>query len=72
MASGWQVTSQVTDQLITTLAGQVVTGTYVYFITGEGQEGSVFVPDQHYNAATVRKMIQARADVLDEVYKLAH
>ena len=72
MASGWTVTAQVTDQVITTSAGQVVTGTYVYFTTGEGHSASVFVPDEHYNAATVRKMIEAKATIVDEIGKLAH
>lgn len=70
--SGWVVTSQVTDQIINTNAGQTVVGTYVYFITGDGNEGSVFVPDVHYSAKTVTAMIEARADVLDEVGRLAH
>lgn len=69
--SGWTVVSQVTDQIINTNAGQSVVGTYVYFITGDGNEGTVFVPDVHYNAKTVATMIEAKADVLDEVGRLA-
>lgn len=65
--AGYQVTSQVTDQIITTDAGQTVTGTYVYFVTGEGQSGSVFVPDAHYTAGKVRQMVAAKAALLDEV-----
>ncbi len=69
--SGWQVTGQVTDQVRVTDAGQTQVGTYVYFTTGEGHSGSVFVPDQHYNAKTVHSMIAAKALMLDEVGKLA-
>lgn len=69
--SGWTVVSQVTDQIINTNAGQSVVGTYVYFITGNGNEGSVFIADVHYNAKVVKAAIDARAAVLDEVGKLA-
>lgn len=69
--SGWTVTAQVTDQIINTNAGQSVVGTYVYFITGDGNEGSVFVPDVHYSAAKVKAMIEAKADLLDSVSRLA-
>lgn len=72
MASSWQVTDQVTDQVITTNAGQVVVGTYVYFLTGDGHRGSVFVPDDHYAVGNISKMIAAKAAILDEVGKLAH
>lgn len=70
--SGWTVVSQVTDQIINTNAGQSVVGTYVYFVTGDGNEGSVFIPDVHYNAKTVHAAIDAKATVLDEVGKLAN
>lgn len=69
--SGWQVTSQVSDQVVLTNAGQAVTGTYVYFTTGDGNSGSVFIADAHYSAAEVKKAVSARAAVLDEVGRLA-
>lgn len=69
--SGWTVTGQVSDQVVLTPAGQAVTGVYVYFTTGEGQSGSVFVEDAHYNAKTVHAMIAAKATLLDEVYHLS-
>ena len=68
--SGWTVVAQVTDQIINTNAGQTVVGTYVYFVTGDGNEGSVFIADQHYNAATVKNAIHAKAALLDEVGRL--
>lgn len=70
--SGWKITDQVTDQVQNTRAGATVTGVQVYFITGDGNEGSVFVMDQHYNAANVRKAVQAKANLIDEVGALAH
>lgn len=68
--SGWTVTAQVTDQIVNTNAGQTVVGAYVYFITGDGNEGSVFIPDTHYNAATVKAAVEAKAALLDEVGRL--
>lgn len=70
--SGWKITDQVTDQVQNTRAGATVTGVQVYFITGDGNEGSVFVMDQHYNAANVRKAVQAKANLIDEVGALGH
>lgn len=70
--SGWKITDQVTDQVQNTRAGATVTGVMVYFITGEGNEGSVFIVNQHYNAKNVRKAVQAQANLLDEVGNLAH
>lgn len=65
--SGWTVTSQTPNQMIVTDAGVSEQGTYVYFRTGNGHAGSVFVPDNHYNAKNVRQMIAAKAALIDEV-----
>lgn len=70
--SGWKITDQVTDQVKNTRAGATITGVDVYFITGDGNEGSVFVMDQHYTPANVRKAVQAKANLIDEVGQLAH
>lgn len=70
MASGFRITGQVSDQVQNTQAGQTVTGTQVYFITGDGNEGSVFVQAQHYSAATVRKMCEAQATLIDDVGRI--
>jgi hypothetical protein len=66
--SGWTVTSQLTDQTVITEAGQVIAGVNVYFTTGDGNSGFVFVPQAHYhNKETVRKLIEAEADNMDTV-----
>lgn len=70
--SGWAVTDQATDQVINTTDGRTITGTYVYFVTGNGNRASVFVPDDHYNAKNVHGMVEARATVVDEVGALAN
>lgn len=68
----WQVTGQATDQVINTQSGQTIVGVQVFFITGEGWEGSVFVPQTIYpNKEKVREMIRHAARQLDEVGGLA-
>lgn len=69
--SGWRVTDQVTDQVQNTRAGAVVVGVQIYFMTGEGNEGSVFISNQHYNAKNVHKAISEQAKLIDEVGRLA-
>lgn len=65
--TGFQVTSQASGQVQVTPAGQVVTGVAVYFSTGAGNSDSVFVPDEHYNPDHVRRMIVARATLVDTI-----
>ncbi len=65
--TGWTVTGQAPDQVIIGANGVVQTGTYVYFTTSGGNDGSIFVTDAHYHPAQIRKAIQARADLIDEV-----
>ena len=68
--NGWQVINQAADQVIITPAGQPVTGTYVYFATGEGNQGSVFVDDPHYPERNVHAAVDARAQLMDKVGRL--
>lgn len=68
--TGWAVTDQAADQIVTTQAGDVVSGTYVYFATQQGNKGSVFVPDQHYTRDNVHKSVSARARLMDEIGNL--
>lgn len=70
--TGWRITDQVTDQVQNTRAGATVTGVMVYFTTGEGNEGSVFIANQHYNAKHVRSAVQAQANLIDEIGGLSH
>lgn len=69
MAASWQVTGDSPDQ-VWFVAGQSVTGHLITFITGAGKEGSVQVPDLDYVPARVRAIIQAKANVVDEVNAL--
>lgn len=70
MAATWQVTGQQSDQT-TFVGGQPVSGHVVSFITGAGWRDSVFVPDDHYTPANVKKAIQAAADRADSVGALS-
>ena len=69
--SGYQVTSQASGQVQVSQAGQVVTGVAVYFVTGNGNSDSVFVPDEHYNPDYVARMVRVRAEVVDTIGQLA-
>lgn len=65
--TGWQVTRQETDQYDFSNPGNPALGVYVYFVTSGGNSGSVFLPNAHYTVANVRKAVQARANLLDEI-----
>lgn len=69
--SGWRITAQVTDQIINTQANQTQTGVQVYFSTGVGNQGSVFVPNEQYNQHTVRNMVEAAAHLIDGIGSLS-
>lgn len=68
--NGWAVTDQASDQVIVTSSGQVSTGTYVYFATENGNQGSVFVPDEHYTKNKVHQSISYKAKLIDEIGQL--
>lgn len=67
----WEVTNQAADQVINTQAGQTIVGVIVYFVTGDGNEGSIFVPNSVYpNTATVREMVHKQAVIVDRTGRL--
>lgn len=69
--SGWRVTSQLTDQVIITEAGKAVTGVQIFFITGNGNEGSIFVANNHYTPKVVRPALHAAAQQIDTIGQMA-
>jgi folate-dependent phosphoribosylglycinamide formyltransferase PurN len=69
-SSGWTITGQVEGVQVST-AGRVVNGTTVYFVTGNGDAGSVFVEAAKYNAETVTALVGARAMQLDAIANLS-
>ena len=68
--AGWIVTGQDPDQLIITNAGKPIGGTRVYFATGDGNTGSVFVDDGHYHPKPVHAALHAKAALVDEIGRL--
>jgi len=62
----WTVTGQ-NEQTQIAAGGQPVKGVSVYFTTGQGHTGSVFVPYTTYNQATVRNLINAAAAQMDAI-----
>lgn len=67
----WEITAQATNQVTVNQASNVVEGVIVYFRTGEGNEGSVFVPNAVYNVTRVKAMVSEAARKLDDVGRLA-
>jgi len=66
----WQIERVVTDQVINTPAGDTVIGNYVYYVTGEGNHGVVFLPHDKWSAKHVTEKVRADAKVLDEIAAL--
>lgn len=67
MAVSWQVTGDTPDQYDLDGAGNPVIGHKITFLTGEGNPGSVFVSENHYNPAYVRTVVHAQAVKVDEI-----
>lgn len=65
----WRVTSQSQTTQING-AGAPVDGVEVFFTTGDGHSGSVFVAQNQYNPANVRDAIAAAATQMDAVGQL--
>ena len=68
--TGWQVQDQVpTTEL--DARSVAVRGYRVHFLTGKGQQGSVFVPENRYTTLNVRAQVAAAAAQLDEIAGLS-
>lgn len=70
--AGYQVTRQAPDQYDPNNLSNPVTGVIVYFVTGDGNEGSVFVPHTRYTPKNVAQMVAAQAKIADEVGAISH
>jgi hypothetical protein len=69
--SGWMVTSQQTNQVILDQANNPTVGTYIYYTTNDGNEGAVFLSDNHRSVANARKAIDVDADIVDGIGALS-
>jgi len=67
----WQTERVVTDQVINTPSGDTVVGNQVYYVTGEGNHGVVFIPIDKWNAKHVTETVRASAKLLDEIAALS-
>lgn len=67
----WKVTGVATDQTTTDASNNVVIGAYVYYFTGEGNRGVVFIDNDHLTTAHVKQNVQRDARRLDEIARLA-
>ena len=66
----YTVIRQVPDTYDFTVPGDPVLGVQVYFTTAAGNQGSVFVPEAKYTAATVSAMIGSKAKLIDTIANL--
>lgn len=66
----YQVVRQAPDQYDPNNPGNPVVGVIVYFMTGEGNEGSIFVPQTRYTVKNVHQMVAAQAKIADEVGRI--
>lgn len=67
MATTWRVTRDTPDQYDPTGSANPELGHIVEFITGQGSRGSVFIPEDHYNPAAVRTLINGKAKTADAI-----
>ncbi len=69
-AASWSVTGQV-EATEFSQQGQMQKGVRISFQTGQGHTGTVFVPQAQYNPDTVRQLVQAQANLMDQVGALS-
>lgn len=67
----WQIESVATDQTINTPSNQTVVGVYVYFVTGNGNHGAVFLSNDKFTHENVKTAVRAEAIKLDEIAALS-
>jgi hypothetical protein len=67
----YQVASQLVNQTVPDAAGNVIVGSYIYFLTGDGNTGVIFVPDNLLTEAHVKQELQAATRKLDRIGRLA-
>jgi hypothetical protein len=68
--AGWKVLSQQ-ETFGTDPMGRAVEGVKIFFQTGGGHNGSVFIPKDRYNVENAKAAILDAAGLLDGVGKLS-
>jgi hypothetical protein len=69
-ATTWRVTGQ-TEQTQIQQGGNPVRGVQVFYTTGDGHTGSVFIPYAQYNPAYVQQQVGQAAAQMDAVGQLS-
>jgi hypothetical protein len=67
----WRVDAQVQRTKVNALGG-LEDGFDISFTTGQGHNGSVFVPQARYNTANVKAAVAEAAALMDDVGRLTH
>jgi hypothetical protein len=71
-SSGYQVTSQLMNQVRNTDTGNTVEGNYIYFVTTDGNSGVVFVPTAIYaSQSKVKMLLSEQANLIDAIGRLS-
>jgi hypothetical protein len=68
--STWEVTSQYSGTDVS-VPGKIEQGYYITFRTGNGHDGTIFVPRSKYDPGTVKSAIASEAALLDAVGNLS-
>lgn len=68
----WVITSQIHDQTRNDAAGNTLVGALIYFTTGNGNQGVVFVTDNLLTTKHVVTVVQAQANLIDDIGALSH
>ena len=68
--NGGEITSQVQTTEVYA-GGRPVPGVRVYFRTGKGQDGSVFIPESQYAPPNVIATVRDAANAMDAVHRAA-
>lgn len=63
----WQITRQEADQTRNDASGNVQIGSNIYFTTGQGNQGVVFVPDNLLTINHVKATVRAAAKLMDDI-----
>ena len=66
----YQVVSQIVNQVVNDNAGNTIVGSYINFMTGDGNTGTIFVPDNLLTVEHVKEELQAAARKIDNIGRL--
>lgn len=71
MRHSYQITGTIPDQTRLGGANNVIVGTLIYFLTGAGNSGVVFIPDNLLSEHHVKETVRAEVRKIDTLNALA-